>query len=287
MKKQLPPLLIFLGIVVLIFVLVKFDTSLRINVLRPQEIANKYSPAPTSLPSPSPKPLTFEEINKLYGPCVHLPVLFYHHIQNIDVAKANGQQNLTVATDIFLKQMQYLKDKGYQTVVSNTLTDFFDKGTAVSRGSVILTFDDGYEDFYVNVLPILRQFGFRAVMAIPTGLVGNPGYLSWGEISEAANSGMEVVNHTWSHASMGGSDTSLIQREISTADSQLSQRGMNPNRVFVYPYGTVSNYAENYLGQLGYTLAFTTEPGSTQCKKNRFVLPRIRIGNVSLSAYGF
>jgi len=205
----------------------------------------------------------------------------------MDVAKAAGQQNLTVATDIFIKQMQYLKDKGYVTVATNSLSDFFDKGVAVSGGSVILTFDDGYEDFYVNVLPILRQFGFRAVLALPTGLVGNPGYLTWDEISQAASANVEIINHTWSHANLATNNTDLVQKEIMTADGQLTQHGFNLNKAFVYPYGGYNDYVIGFLQSKGYGVAFTTIPGSTLCKKQRHVLPRIRIGNTNLSAYGF
>src|SRR5258708_27553506 len=166
---------LFLVLIVVIFVLTISNIFFLLNLrkqklffvnkihngLTPSNIAKNAKPAPTSLPtpSPSPKPLTFKDINSIYGPCVNLPVLYYHHIQNLDVAKAAGQQNLTVGTDIFINQMQYLKDHGYITVVTNSLTDFFDKGTPIPSGAVLLTFDDGYEDFYVNVLPILRQFG--------------------------------------------------------------------------------------------------------------------------------
>jgi peptidoglycan/xylan/chitin deacetylase (PgdA/CDA1 family) len=292
-KKHLQPfVLLFFGSAILIFVVVNFFQfrSLvdKVNkVLPPQDIAKKYSPPPTSLPSPSPKVLTFEELNSLYGPCIYFPVLFYHHIQNLDVAKAAGQQNLTVATDIFINQMQYLKDKGYNPTTTNAITDFFDKGIVPPPKSILLTFDDGYEDFYVNVLPIIRQIGFKAIIALPTGLTGNPGYLTWDELSQAASSGIEIVNHTWSHMNMDIADTSIIEREIGTADSQLSSRGYNANKVFVFPYGGTSQYAVNYLQNKGYTLGFTTVTGSTLCKKQRLVLPRIRIGNANLSAYGF
>lgn len=259
------------------------------NGLTPSDISKNAKPAPTSLPSPSPSPrsLTFEEKNQLYGPCVNLPVIFYHHIQNMDVAKANGQQNLTVATDTFIKQMQYLKDKGYNTASTSVLTDFFDKSIPVPKNSIIITFDDGYEDFYVNVLPVIKQDGFKVVLALPTGLVGNPGYLTWDEISQGASNGIEIINHTWSHANMASGNTSVIQREITTADNQLNAQGYNKNKAFVYPYGGYSDYAMNFLKEKGYTLAFTTAPGATMCKKLRFSLPRIRIGNTNLSAYGF
>ena len=298
-KKYLPFVLILSGVfligvsLVLGYKLRDLHSSIssqRIkNGLTPADIAKNAHPAPTALPtpSPSPRPLTFEELNAMYGPCLHLPVLFYHHIQNMDVARAAGQQNLTVATDIFIKQMQYLKDKGYIPQGTNAVSDFFDKGIVPPARSLLLTFDDGYEDFYVNVVPILQQMGFKGILALPTGLVGNPGYLTWDEISQAAGAGIEIINHTWSHANLATSNTGLIQREISTANDQLTSRGYNQNKAFVYPYGTSNAYDVTYLQSKGYTMAFTTVPGSTLCKKQRFTLPRIRIGNASLSAYGF
>jgi peptidoglycan/xylan/chitin deacetylase (PgdA/CDA1 family) len=296
-KKILPFLLVFLLFLIAanIFFLsniVKQNKSALPKVahaLTPNDIAKHAKPAPTSLPTPkpSPKPLTFADLNSLYGPCANLPVLYYHHIQNLDVAKAAGQQNLSVGTDIFLQQMQYLKDHGYITVTTNSLTDFFDKGIAVPGNAVILTFDDGYEDFYVNVLPILRQDGFKALLALPTGLVGNPGYLTWDEIGQAASSGVEIVNHTWSHADLSGNSAATDEKEVMTADGQLSSRGYNLNKAFVYPYGGYNNYAIGLLQSHGYTMAFTTASGSTMCKQQRYALPRIRIGNASLAAYGF
>ncbi len=299
--KKLPQLFLFFIILIvlgltasnvfLFLKLKKIPGANRIpNGLTPNDIAKHATkPLPTSLPTPapSPKPLTFADLNALYGPCVNLPVLYYHHIQNMDVAKATGQQNLTVATDIFIGQMQYLKDHGYTTLSTNSLTDFFDKGIPVAHGGVILTFDDGYADFYVNAIPILRQLGFRAVMALPTGLVGNPGYMTWDELSQVAGANVEIVNHTWSHASLATNSTALVDKEVMTAEGQLSQRGYNANKVFVYPFGGYNDYAINYLQGKGYTMAFTTVGGSTLCKKQRLTLPRVRIGNASLSAYGF
>ncbi len=244
-------------------------------------------PVPLASPTLTPRPLTFEELNALYGPCVRLPVIFYHHVQDMDAAKEKGQQNLTVSTSTFTGQMQYLKDKGYVTLGTNSITDFFDRGVAVPKRSIILSFDDGYEDFYLNALPILRQFGFRALVALSTGLVGNPGYLSWDQVSQIAGAGIEIVSHGWSHANLGGADVSLVQREIVTADGQLGERGYNANKVFVYPYGGYNSYTTNFLQSKGYTLSFTTVGGSILCKKQRLILPRIRIGNTSLSAYGF
>lgn len=248
---------------------------------------NKPVPTPTPSPSPTPtpRPLTFAEMNALYGPCVHLPVLMYHHIQSRDAATADKQTNLTVYTDVFQSQMQYLKSKGYNTVTMNDLVNFFDSGTLISGKSVLITFDDGYQDFYTDAYPILSGLGLHATMFVPTGLIQNPDYLTWDEISGMTSSVL-FANHTWSHKNVQVS-TGSMETEISTADIQLNDHGLNSPKVFAYPFGLETSQAENYLASLGYKAAFTTRSGSTLCKKQRFDLPRIRIGNAPLSSYGF
>jgi peptidoglycan/xylan/chitin deacetylase (PgdA/CDA1 family) len=243
------------------------------------------TPTPTPSPSPTPKPLTFAEMNDLFGPCVHLPVLMYHHIQSQTAAKADKQTSLTVYTDIFQSQMQYLKSKGYNTVTMNDLVNFFDSGTEIPGKSILITFDDGYQDFYTDAYPILSGLGFKVTMFVPTGLLENSDYLTWDEISGMSGSVL-FANHTWSHKNVQVS-ADTMKTEISTADIQLNDRGLGSPKIFAYPFGLETSQAENYLSSLGYKAAFTTTSGSTLCKKQRFNLPRLRIGNAPLSNYGF
>ncbi|MBI1863692.1 polysaccharide deacetylase family protein [Candidatus Woesebacteria bacterium] len=238
-------------------------------------------------PTPTAKPLSFKELNNFYGPCIYLPTIMYHHIENADVAKAGGFTALNVTTSFFVTHLQYLKDHGYITITPDQIVNFFDQGISPPAKSVLLTFDDAYVDFYVNAYPLLKNLGFHATVFTPTGLVQNNGYLTWDQISEMANSGfIYFANHTWSHKSVSVAKD-IVSKEISTADSQLSDKGLNQSKIFAYPYGNPSDFAVSFLGQSGYKLAFTTRPGSTLCKKQRFILPRVRVGNAALSAYGF
>ena len=243
-------------------------------------------PTPIPSPSPSPSPLTFAQMNALYGPCVYVPTLMYHHVENLNSAKTEGHGNLTVGDDYFRKQMQYLKDRGYSVIKMQDLINIFDGGTAPPAKPVLLTFDDGYTDFFTTAFPILREFDFHATLFLPTGLVENPGYLTWSQVLEVSGTGLAyIANHTWSHHSVASSKD-VIEKEISVADSQLKDRGLNQTKIFAYPYGLANSNAINFLNQLGYKLAFTTVHGSTLCKKMRLDLPRIRIGNANLNAYG-
>jgi peptidoglycan/xylan/chitin deacetylase (PgdA/CDA1 family) len=124
----------------------------------------------------------------------------------------------------------------------------------------------------------------RATLFLATGLTENPGYITWAQVNEIKDR-VDVANHTWSHQNMKTS-REVIEREIGTADSQLSEKGLNPNKAFAFPYGTMSGAADTSLAKFGYKLAYDTLPGRIQCKQKRFALTRIRVGNAKLSAYG-
>ncbi len=243
-------------------------------------------PTPTPSPTPSPTPLSYADMNRLYGPCASVPVLMYHHIQPAEKAAERGQASLTVQTPIFRQHLEYLRDHGYTTITPADLAAFFDTGKELPSKPVLLTFDDGYDNFVSDAVPLLRDFGFAGSLYLSTGLVENPTYLKWNDLENAIKgSKITVANHTWSHRNMKSSEKDIAY-EVDTAQKQLTDHGYGADKSFAYPYGITSQAAINHLQQNGYSLAFTTESGRTQCKGRRFLLPRIRVGNSSLPTYG-
>lgn len=228
------------------------------------------TPTPTITPTPTPRPLTFAEMNARYGPCARISVLMYHHIDS-------KKSSLSVSPENFSAHLAYLKTRGYTFVPVTALNDFFNRQIPLSAKSVILTFDDAYADFAANALPILRQNSTPATVFVPTGLVNNPGYLSWQDLSSAPDY-IYFANHTWSHSTKAG--------EIAIAQTQLADHGFNAAKIFAYPYGTATKDEVAYLSANGFTLAFTTRTGSTFCAKQRLSLPRLRAPNAPLSAIG-
>lgn len=243
------------------------------------------SATPTASPSATPRPLTFKEMNVLYGPCVYLPTLMYHHIQPMEEAKAANHQYLNVAPETFRSQLQYIKNRGYSVVTMSDLINFFDQNTPLPPKPLLITIDDGYKDNYTYAFPILKEFSYPATIFLSTGLMQNGDYLDWSQISEMNGQRILLANHTWSHKNLQ-SKQDIVSKEIQLADTQLTQRGLGSPKVFAYPYGITSNQAKIELKNQNYLLAFTTVPGSTLCKKQRFDLPRVRVGNSNLSAYG-
>lgn len=283
--KRYPILFLILGIFTLGFFVNSEIRLLSPTGNAPEAVATPFpspSPVPTAKPLPTPIPLPDP---KVYGPCKSVPVLLYHHVQPIKEIVEKKQQNISVDSEMFDKQMEYLGSRGYHPL---TLSGFF-SGIAGSLPAkpIVLTFDDGYEDFYTYAYPVLKKYNITATVFLPTGLLGNPGYLNWGQVEEIKGSGLVTfANHTWSHKSLLGISEDAVRSEIATAKTQLEEHGLGPVEFFAYPYGSESQTVEKVLKELGIKGAFTTLPGWQQCAKLPYTFRRNRVGSAPLSSYG-
>lgn len=246
--------------------------------------ASSSTPSPLPTPTPSPTPVPLPD-SKVYGPCKNVPVLLYHHVQPNEQILEKKQQNISVDAEIFAGQMEYLASRGYSALTPAEL--FSGLGGSLPAKPVVLTFDDGYDDFYTWAYPALKKNGIKATVFLPTGLIDNPGYLSWAQVSEIKASGfVAFANHTWSHKSLLGIPEEAVRNEISTAKIQLEEHGLGPVEFFAYPYGSESKTTEKVLKELGIKGAFTTLPGWRQCAGLPYGFRRNRVGSAPLSSYG-
>jgi len=124
------------------------------------------------------------------GKSVRVPILMYHYIGNNPNPADKARDILSTAPDIFDSQLGYLAKNGFTPITFDTMYAGLEGQVALPPKPIILTFDDGYIDFYVNAFPILRKYGFHAVSFIPTGLINQGYYLSWAQIKEMQSSGL-------------------------------------------------------------------------------------------------
>lgn len=236
---------------------------------------------PTKGPTPTPT-ISYEGL----GPCKRVPILMYHHV-NLLSGEQKTSSSLTIRTDVFANQMNELNQKGYTTITIDNLLDFLNGSGALPAKPIVITFDDGYVDFFTDAFPILRTHNFLATIFVSSGLIeSGPDYLTWGQLREMKGSGLLTIgNHTWSHKSLVGKSKEVIEYEIRTAQGQIESYAGEKPRVFAYPYGTDNGLIETTLQQEGLRGAVVTYP-RLQCAKAPYELGRTRIGSASLSSYG-
>ncbi len=128
----------------------------------------------------------------LKKPPPRLEILMYHDI--VDAGEPVSDWTVTVKK--FRSDMAWLWDNGYTSFLPGELPE----PEELPEKSVLITFDDGYESNYRYALPILREYGMKAVVSVIVQRIdtGVPGFLTWDMIREMAESGVfEIGSHTY------------------------------------------------------------------------------------------
>lgn len=251
---------------------------------RSTERSPQRSTPQRSAPTPSaPTPSATATVTDTPAPVVRtarVPILMYHHIGDLPPDADAIRKSLTVSQERFEEQMRFLAAQGYTTIHLVDLVTHLQTGAPLPAKPIILTFDDGYDDNYVNVFPTLKDFGFKGtffVIGAPTDY-GSPGYLRWEQILEMYDNGMEIGAHSLTHRyNLGTTRPSTQDAEIKQAHALMTGHLANWIPLFSYPSGSYNQYSIDLLKQLGYIGAATTKQGALQSSAKLFELRRIRI----------
>jgi peptidoglycan/xylan/chitin deacetylase (PgdA/CDA1 family) len=217
---------------------------------------------------------------------VDVPILMYHYIRvNPNPGDALGFA-LSVMPGDFAAQMGWLAANGYHTVDLQDLVTYFETGRSLPSRPVVLTFDDGYEDFYTAAYPVLRAYGFTAVAYVITGLLGAGGYLTADQLVQLDAGGIEIGAHTVSHPDLTRLPAAEVQREVADSKAMLEGLLRHPVLDFCYPSGKTSPAVVQQVEAAGFQSATTTAPGIGHAFGNRFTWNRVRVsGGESLAAF--
>ena len=214
-----------------------------------------------------------------YGPCRNIPILMYHHV-------GDKQNWLYVRPEIFSQQMDYLLNKGYTTVTLQEVAANLISGALLPPKPVVITFDDGYRDFFTNAFTVLRSRNLKATVFVITQLVDGEDYLTWEQLREIKESGLVTIgDHTLSHKDLANLSQEEIRSQILDAKNILERNLGGKVEVFSYPYGDTNSKVTKILQEGGFLAAVRVSRGLA-CAKLPFSLPRIRVGNAPLSSYG-
>ncbi len=140
-----------------------------------------------------------------------VPVFAYHRVRKEDMEM----------------QLQHLLKNHYVTYNCEQLYIYLKNGNESSVQPVVLTFDDGYEDIYELVYPLLRKHDFQIVVYIVPAWIGKAGMLNWEQIIELHESGLvDFQSHTANHQTVFIDDT--IVNYFSSED--------DPENDYNFPY---------------------------------------------------
>jgi peptidoglycan/xylan/chitin deacetylase (PgdA/CDA1 family) len=201
-----------------------------------------------------------------------VPVMTYHTISPSSFEPLNN-----VRPESFARQMAYLKRQGYKVLTLAQFVDDIIAGRRHDRKSVVITFDDGYQDNYTAAYPVLKKFGFPATVFVEVDHLGNPGRLTWAQALQMDAGGVRMESHVMTGAYLPSAPPEKLVYEVTESKRVLEMELGRPVHFLAYPIGGFSEDVKRIVREAGYKAAFTTNRGYDRAGKDLYEIKRIRI----------
>jgi peptidoglycan/xylan/chitin deacetylase (PgdA/CDA1 family) len=200
-----------------------------------------------------------------------IPVLLYHRI-------GDTGGHLTVTTDQFDDDLSRLADEGYESIPLHLFQSAL-RGDEVilPQRPIVITFDDGYLDNYLNAFSVLRKHNMTATFFIITSLLGEYDRLAVGHIREMQAAGMTFGSHTVSHRSLGDLEQTEVEAELKRSKIVMEDLLRRKIDYIAYPKGSFNPLTIQAAENIGYRGGFSIHPGVCTSDTNPYILRRIPV----------
>jgi peptidoglycan/xylan/chitin deacetylase (PgdA/CDA1 family) len=172
-----------------------------------------------------------------------IPILMYHSVADEDESALHPYYWIATGPAQFLEQMTWLNEHGYRTASLASAMGLLQAGGGTVDKTVVITFDDGYRNFYEQAFPALERFGFTATMFLPTASIGDQPQvfnrrecMTWAEVREMQQRGISFGSHTVTHPQLHGLSRERIREEILQSRQTIEEKTGCPVDTFAYPY---------------------------------------------------
>ncbi len=212
----------------------------------------------------------------------YVPILMYHRIADIP-----GDRN-ALPKEKFAEQLEYLSTHNYHTITPEQLYNHFVNKAKLPKNPVLLTFDDGYQDNYLEALPLLKKYNMTAVVFPIYNWIGKPNKwenfgkqetttMNLTELKSWLNHGLDIQPHTADHPFLTQCNEEKLNLEIIDTKTKFEKLLDKPMDYLCYPYGFFNQQVINIVKKANYKMAFAIFENVPLWHINLFALPRIPI----------
>ncbi|WNO59807.1 polysaccharide deacetylase family protein [Rheinheimera sp. MMS21-TC3] len=183
-------------------------------------------------------------------------VLIYHHVAS-DTPRVTS-----VTAEEFHDHLQYLKDHNFKVIGLDVLIQQLQTNQPVADNSVVITFDDSYENNFTTARPILQQFGYPYTLFISPGSIDKQDgpLLNWQQVKQMSDEGVLIANHAMWHEHMAAPEAGetkqawleRMQQSILDAEAKIKLHTGQSHKWLAYPYGEYSLALEQLVSELGF-----------------------------------
>lgn len=244
-----------------------------------------------------------------------IPILMYHSISDDKMEGVHPYYETNTSPKVFTDHMKFLYENNYKVinldqalrVLKSSDTSSSDCSTSRPLSSnepnqpnepnkpqryVVLTFDDGLRDFYINAFPILEKYDFTAAMFLSTAFIDNQRLefigkecLIWEEVRELRKKGILFGSHTVNHPKLYILKRDEIEVELRESKEKIEDEIGASVDSFSYPFAfpeqdkKFTKEFKNVLTECGYKYGITTIIGTAMQNNDIYFLKRIPVNS--------
>nr|WP_250889200.1 trifunctional glycosyltransferase/class I SAM-dependent methyltransferase/polysaccharide deacetylase [Mesorhizobium sp. dw_380] len=224
----------------------------------------------------------------------HIPVLMYHGVAD-EGPDALARFRLT--PNAFAGQMAWLRANGFHAIGSEQLEQSIANRQPVVGRPVLITFDDGFQNFADHAWPILRAHDLTAEVFLVTDLVGESAkwdagigpptrLMDAGTVRRLAAEGALFGSHLATHRAIDGLSSSDLAAELLRSRMFIERWSGRPTTAFAAPFSVTDRRLGRLAKECGYRIGFGGRHGPADLDSDPIDLPRIEIrGDRSLDDF--
>ena len=208
---------------------------------------------------------------------IRVPIIMYHNVAPVpqDVDWTTPDQ---LRADIVALQAY-----GYTPITYTELMNYrAGIGTPPAK-PVMLTFDDGYGNFYTQAFPVLFALNAKSTVFIITlDADNNPNAMNWtqlqelnGKLNATGERLVDVEGHTVTHPDLTTLDAATLQTQLVNSKQNLESHLGKEIRLISYPFGHTNLTVEQAAWQAGYAGGVIAWGGTELTSANKWELKRV------------
>ncbi|HUY12644.1 MAG TPA: polysaccharide deacetylase family protein [Terriglobia bacterium] len=217
-----------------------------------------------------------------------IPILMYHSVSETNNRGQHPYFETATTPQVFQEHVKFLHDNGYRTASLDEAVSALQNAGGDLAKRVVITFDDGYRDFYTHAFPVLSAYGYGATVFLPTAFIGESPLkfkgvecLTWSEVRSLHKAGVRFGSHTVSHPQLTEVAPDRLDYEIRGSKQTLEDKLGCHVDSFAYPYAfpeanrAFKRRLRAHLEDAGYTSGVSTVVGRADGTSGVFFMKRL------------
>jgi peptidoglycan/xylan/chitin deacetylase (PgdA/CDA1 family) len=182
-----------------------------------------------------------------------------------------------ISSKVFETQLIWLLENNYNLITFSEAHTYLQKEDS-DKKFVSITIDDAYKSFYEHGFPILKKHKITATLYVNTETVGANDYMTWEQLKEVSEYGIEIGNHTHTHRYFLNMPENIryehFEQEIKKSQELIKKNLSITPQSFSYPFGEFDTEMKEIVKRLGFSNAAAQNSGVMSSGSDPFMYPR-------------